>query len=455
MKIKVVGRPLRPHQVEGFERFKDQDWFPIIMEMRLGKSLLAIRWCLHRLASLGITEPRILLVAPTTPLAGWMEELEREAQPYHLLRGSPKSRREYLGRRDAGARWLLVHYGQVANDIEGLIDHRFDAVILDESTRIKNPQAQVTKHLFRYLCESIKVRAVLTGLPNPQSQFELWTQMAWCYGGEWMECDSFWKWRDRVGYLAGFSWEVKEEWRPKIKRQFHDDAYVLTRQQAGLGSIKIPTRRVGDLPGSVRPIYKAAVRDWCIPGLDGEEEAKHNVVVCAWLRRICGGFLPEKRIDSWKYQEVVDLLQGELRGQQAVIWFAFNSELHRLVSELHRVGIRATGVTGAMPLTERRRAGDRFRAGDIQIFCCQIACGRYGLDLSCADVAIYFSNSYSYEDRRQSEDRIVSAVKTTPLLVLDLVTRNTADEDVIQGLKDKRENASYYINRIMSVRRTG
>lgn len=443
-------RPFRPYQAAAFERFKDQDHFPIVMEMRLGKSILAIRWVLHRLRVLGITDPRVLLVAPTTPLAGWMEELEHEGERYHFLCGSPRTRSQYLCDRGTAAPWTLAHYGQIVTHAAHLHAFEFDAVILDESTRIKNPQAQVTKALLKYLCHQIDVRAILTGLPNPQSEFELWTQMAWVSGGEWMGADCFWDWRARVGYLAGFDWEVKKDWRPKIKEQFHAEAYILTREEAGLGSIKIPESRSDDLPISVRRIYRDAVRDWTIPGLQEEVEAKHNVVVCMWLRRITGGFLPDKELPSWKYAEVLDLLKGELHEQQVVIWFAFNKELFRMLALLDKSGISATGVTGKMPLEERRTAVNQFRKGTIQIFCCQIACGRFGLDLSCADTAIYFSNSYSYEDRRQSEDRIVSAVKTTPLLILDLVTRGTADEDVIEGLKAKKSDANYYVNKIMS-----
>ena len=61
-----------------------------------------------------------------------------------------------------------------------------------------------------------------------------------------------------------------------------------------------------------------------------------------------------------------------------------------------------------------------------------------GINLSAADTAIYFSNSWALQDRLQSEDRILSPENNT-LLYIDLITKNTIDEDIMLALQDKRD----------------
>ncbi len=451
-RTEVSGRrKLRWYQQAAFDRFKDEDSFPCVMEMRLGKSILAIRWVRHRLAALGIRKPRILLVAPRTPLIDWMEELERDEQKFTLIHGGPTKRSNLLNGRDG---WFVSTYSSLIFTPE-IKDKPWDAVILDESTTIKNVKARVTKCCHRWF-RDVRLKCILTGLPNPQSELELWSQMAWVNGGSWMDVNNYYKWRTRVAYLAGFSWEVKRDARPKIKAHLHEDAFVLSRSEAKVGSIKIPVRRSGVLAPKERKIYRTAVTRWEIPGIAKENtEAKHNVVICSWLRRITGGHLPTHAIECWKYEELIRLLGEDLQGQQVVIWFAFNQEIHRCYAILKRAGISATCLYGDVSLYERSRRINKFRSGSRRVILCQVACGKYGLDLAVADTAIYFSNSYSYEARRQSEDRIVSANKTNPLAIIDLITENTVDEDVYEGLQKRQEKASYYINAIRNSRRLG
>jgi SNF2 family DNA or RNA helicase len=53
----------------------------------------------------------------------------------------------------------------------------------------------------------------------------------------------------------------------------------------------------------------------------------------------------------------------------------------------------------------------------------------------------YYSNSFSLEDRLQSEDRPHSPGQTNNLGVIDWIAPETLDEKVVQALRDKKELA--------------
>jgi len=66
-------------------------------------------------------------------------------------------------------------------------------------------------------------------------------------------------------------------------------------------------------------------------------------------------------------------------------------------------------------------------------------CGTHGLNLSCADTAIYYSSPLGYEKRRQGQDRIIDIDKKNPPLVIDLICENTVDESLLKANKYKQK----------------
>ncbi len=436
-------RELMPHQAAGMRLFEDRDAAAWLMEMRLGKTLLSIRWALHRLRARRVADPRVLVVAPSTPLVSWMAELDREGEPWALARGPAKVREAAVG----SARWTLTTYESVWRTPAAA--RAWDAVILDESTAIKNTKAKVTRFALRVLARS-PVRAILTGEVEPQGLLDVWCQLAFLGGGSFMGFSNFWRWRDAVAYRAGFEWRIKTPWRAKIKAATHAAAYVLTRKQAGIGSRKVREVRQREMDPAAARLYRQAVREWAVPGV----ETKHAVVVATWLRRISGGHAPGCSLPCWKYGEVLDLLRGELAKEQVVVWFAFNRELARMWRLLKETGVSATWIAGEVPMPERRRRIALFQGGRRRVVLAQIKCARMGVDLSAADTEIYFSSTWSFEDRRQSEDRIEHPKKKTTLLVLDLVTSGSVDEDVIEAMRERRADSAWFARRVMENRRT-
>jgi SNF2 family DNA or RNA helicase len=103
-------------------------------------------------------------------------------------------------------------------------------------------------------------------------------------------------------------------------------------------------------------------------------------------------------------------------------------------------------VHGAMKDSKRLRAKvqERFQNGTTRVVLLQVALGKFGWNLSKSSTAIYYSNTYNFEDRSQSEDRIVHLKKKDDCLYLDLVTLGTPDEDLVEALSVKRMNARLF-----------
>jgi SNF2 family DNA or RNA helicase len=169
------------------------------------------------------------------------------------------------------------------------------------------------------------------------------------------------------------------------------------------------------------------------------------MVVINWMRQVCGGAIAGP---SWKEADLLSILTEELPEEQVVVWFAYNAELAAIWKAVRDAGISATWITGETTMDERAARIQRFQSGTRRVLLIQQACGQYGLDLSAADTAIYYSSTYRCELRMQSEERIFAVGKPNDLLVIDMVTNDSVDEVVLESVAMKKADGSLLLAKI-------
>jgi SNF2 family DNA or RNA helicase len=423
-------KTLRSHQQSELDARRGQDALPLFWDMRLGKSLLTLRWLCEDLRG------PVLVVCPVTPMCGWVRELQDEGLSHTIL-----SRHV-----DTTEQFCLCSYQTLALNPRFATEIDWDAVVLDESTEIKNASTKVAKLAVRYLSRARR-RAVLAGIPDPESRFDLFTQMAFVHGGSWMGSRNFWEWRQRVARKIVFDWIMPHEKEQLVLEEVRATASFLSRKKAGLGSEKVYERRERAMDPDAARELRQVLKTW----KSGPREAKHSIAVATWAHRLCGGFTPtDLELPCWKYDELLSLLAGELLREQIVVWFKFSMEMRRAHRLLVAAGVSVTYVQGATDVKQRMARRDAFHRGDRRVFLIQGGCGKFGYDLSAADTEIFFSNSWSSLARRQSEDRIESAMnKSGNLLVIDLVSLGSPDEDVLESLSGKELSSEETAGRIL------
>lgn len=431
-------REPREHQLRALDYAQGKDHIALFMEMRLGKSMVAIRWAASK-------KGRHLVVAPLSVLPSWAEELEMEGYRSETLHG-------WKGSSLPKSNWFLVNYEALRSRPE-ILRLGFDTIILDESTRVRNPQAQITKMLASHSGLPSR-RAILSGLPAPESALDYFSQFK-ILKGSFMGCESFWDWRAR--HFAAPAW-APYDWQPrfghmsKIKEAVHAAAFVLTRKDANLGPEKVYEKRFVPMIPKQKRLYKEVEKTFEYKNNDVEMATKWATVKFTWLARIAGGFGPVDKefLSNEKAKELLSILEGDLRREKVVVWFRFNRELHYISEVLERAKISHEVITGASDLDARMEASKRFRNSEkVRVMLCQVKCGKFGLNWSVASTAIYFSNSYDFEDRAQSEDRILDVGRKEPLLYVDLISKKSVDESICRALRGKHVNSRVFMNKLV------
>ena len=434
-----MTRTLMPHQKEALEYASRTQHPAFYMEMRLGKTLVAIRW----LISTTDSRRRVLIVAPLAVLPTWQYELGLEGYASCTVTGDLKHREAMVFPSKSGI-WLINYERLLATP--SLATLPWSSIVVDESTRIRTPQAKITKMLTRGF-RSVPSRAILSGLPAPESPLDYFSQFQFLHG-KFCGFQNYWHFRKTLFNLYGFNWVPRGRTVEQIKTEIHKLAFIRTRRNVGIGSKKIYEKRYVYMNPEQKRLYKKIETEFATDFT----ETKWNVTKLLWMARVAGGFEPDtlKTLSDLKTKEIYTLLTSELKDESVVIWFRFNSELLHVSNYLRTKGIRSYAIYGTVPTNDRNIFIQKFKTGEVQVLCVQIKCGKFGVDWSNASTAIYYSNSYEAEERAQSEDRIVHPKKKEPLLYIDLVTKDTVDEDVIQTLKEKNINSKVFMMRLLS-----
>ena len=343
-----------------------------------------------------------------------------------------------------------------------LLRSRRIMMVFDEAGRVKNPSAKRTRLALKAAQLAAYVR-VLNGTPVSNSPFDVYTQVM-------LADPDFWK-RRGINSHDGFctqygQWSTGYAPSPHGARKFPKlDSYRnLDDLQKALSEIgsrvlkedvldlppKLYTRRVFDLSPAQRRIYEQLRQD-SIAWLDGTEgsgskvSATLAIVRMGRLQQITCGYVP---VDGEEPSDPVDIdpenpriaLLLELAEDiphKAIVWARYRADIDRIMAAFEKAGLSAVRYDGSCDDEQRGEAIERFQRGDARFFVANPAAAATGLTLHAARTVIYYSNSFSLDQRLQSEDRAHRIGQEHPVNYIDIVAAETVDEHVQRVLRSK------------------
>jgi hypothetical protein len=456
-----------PHQVPILEYARTHPKAALFVDKRLGKTYCACRWAEYHNAR------RCLVLAPTSAIPGWLDELETDGDLGWDL-SIPQNFREwekYGG--DVTGRFFIVNPQALfrAKRLDGgdlptpksVALYPWDAVIYDETVTIKNPSSQINKIAHACLGK-IPLRCGLSGEFAPEGPTDVFEQMRWIFG-DFMGHVNFWEWRKEFFQELGYDWYPKKGVLSDIKNYIMQKAFVLTRQAAGLKDVSMQERRYCDLPPKTRKAYDhaeiyfevPAAETWAEPGEQCEgvvhgrniRFTSYVPVVRNWLCQMAGGY--PKEFPDLHSDHKLRLLWEVLRERpkdQAVVSFRHNAEIDAADAFLRAKGVTTVVLRGAMTVPDRRQRCHDFRDGKYQ-YALKQAKVHFGMDLSSADWMVRYSLPDAYNDISQDRDRIVNPNKKRSLLYTDLVVKDTVDVDLTTAAPIKTVDARFFMTKLV------
>jgi SNF2 family DNA or RNA helicase len=188
----------------------------------------------------------------------------------------------------------------------------------------------------------------------------------------------------------------------------------------------------------MRAQYKAMERDLMIE-LQNDKTITATIALTKILRLqeiTAGRYLDIK--NNEKINELYDILE-ENGDKNIIIWCRFKGSIKAISAALSEKEISHCIMDG--DTVNRQEIIDDFQAGKYRVFVGQIRTGGIGITLTKSDLTVYYENTFSLEDRLQSEARNHRIGQKNNVLYIDLVYKDSIDEIVLMSISKKQDVA--------------
>ena len=416
---------LRPYQKEGAR------WLAGLGDAGLGALLADDMGLGKTVQALAALRGRTLVIAPTSLLGNWQDEIARfrPALATSVYHGAGRS-------LDANATVTLTTYAILRRDKDALAAVDWDTLVLDEAQAIKNPESQVAQAAFALRGAR---RITLTGTPVENRLEELWSQMHFLNPGLLGGRSDF---DERYAApLAAGDAEVAERLRLRIR------PFVLRRRKAEVAPELPPRTELvlhAVLSVEERAVYDAvaaATREEVLAQLASGAGVMAALEALLRLRQACchPRLLPGQTLDqSAKLELLVDRLDTCVaEGHKALVFSQWTSLLDLVEPRLAAAGLRFARLDGAT----RDRAGvvGSFQAAaGPPVFLISLRAGGTGLNLTAADHVFLLDPWWNPAVEEQAADRAHRIGQDKPVFVHRLVAAGTVEERILELQAKKR-----------------
>lgn len=340
--------------------------------------------------------------------------------------------------------------------LQRLVDSGRWMFCVDESTCIKNPQAQQTKGALS-LGSRAQYNRILSGEPMTNSPLDLLGQY------KLILPEVFGK-MSKTAFIQRFCSVVNKRyggrqfqevtgWSPSGKEMFEKlvarCTTRLTKAQAGLD---LPPCKVTKIPIQMTPLQINAYQQMLHQSqvdLRNGEKVTVDVVVAKMIKlhQITSGLLRDEEgnwieMESPKLKALGELVDKYGR-EPMVIWCNYRKDVERVTAFLQeKHGDFVSMVYGGLTAKQRMQALEDFANGTNPWLVANPQSIGWGLTLTQACKAVYYSHSYNYELRKQSEDRIHRIGQEAEQVdYFNLVVEDTIDSKIVQAVERKRKEA--------------
>lgn len=470
------------HQKEALELSAEKEAFAYFMDMGTGKSKVLIDNAAHLYAQGKID--RVLVVAPNVVHAQWVEEALEDHWPeglglsshfYRTGRVKPKWWMDW-DEMGSGLKFLTINFdnmemlkrlrngrehwelGPLGEELADFIDGGPSLMALDESHKVKNPFSQRTRATTE-IAKGAKYRRILTGSPIANGPEDYFSQMRFL-DPKILGCRSFTGFKHQFCVMGGFQGkkiigynnteELHARMAPYVYRVDKDD--VLDLPPKLYNKIRV------DLTPEQRRIYTEVKEEWRTILKDGTEVTATDAMVrLLRLQQVACGYLPTgqeegefEQIGHNRLEAVDSIIEQSER--KVVIWARFRQDIAQIMAHL---GERAVRYDGEVDEAGREMAKKAYSDpdSDIRFFVGNPQAGGTGLDglQRVTDSVIYYSNSFNFIDRRQSEDRTHRIGTNGTVNYYDIIARRTVDLGIQSSLKRKLDISTMSLGELKSL----
>jgi len=461
------------HQLSGTSLLIENKVYGLFDDMGTGKSKTLI----DAACALNVQKKidAAVIVCPNTVKSNWSDSEEGEIVAngwdnihhgvYEISAGKPLWPLNSLGTHDL--QWIIVNYDVVWRNkteawLKAFMNSRRVLLALDESQFIKTPSASRTRGCWR-LGQHAMRRVIMSGTPitkdirdaYAQYRFLDWTILGYpnfstfksdvivydnngpTVGGKLVKIKEF-KNVEKITALIA----------PYYRRVEKSECLDLPK--------KVYQKRNIPLSKELETMY-IQMKDKLIAEFNGiKVKAPIALTKILKLQQISSGFInytddegnkSTEVFPSPKVRECVQIIEDH--EGSAIVFYQMNAERRMLEVALQEKGISYYALYGDVKTEDRQGILQGFKALERRVVLCQQRTGGIGVNMTAADLVIFFSNDAGWDLRAQAEDRAHRSGQTKSVTYIDLLStvkgKPSIDHWILKLVKQKKDAAGEII----------
>jgi len=255
---------------------------------------------------------------------------------------------------------------------------------------------------------------------------------------------SYYRFRGRYAVMGGYMNKQPIQWRnmDDLKRRIFTCAVRKTKDEC----LDLPDKLYQvvhvDMTAEQATIYKKLKEDFIYEFKDMTVTAPIVLTRLMRFSQITSGFTKDIEGIEHEFKKnpkvdwLVDFIANLPDKAKVVVFCRFRREIAIIEDAFRRVGITHVSVHG--DVKDRIERVKQFNQDkDTRAFIGQMQTTGMGINLTSASYCVFMSNSYSYGDRVQCEDRTHRIGQTNNVTYIDVLARGTIDERIHKVLKKK------------------
>ena len=427
----------------------------IFHEQGLGKTKIAVDLALFWLEE--DTVDTVFIVTKKMLVHNWFDELAIHSHiTPKILSGN---RRDNSIAFNSPILIYIMNYEVISANLE--IIHLFlntcrVGIILDESQKIKTPEAKLTRD-FHSIANKFTRRIIMTGTPVANRPYDIWSQVKFLDDGKSLGT-SFSHFKGSVDLPKGNADLLKDsmcefDYSKRLSDIFDKLKEFSVRETKRTAGLELPDKTILTNYVQLEPlqatIYKSYRKNLAHEFIsegeiiidDAEDILKRllRLVQCASNPRLIDATYKEV---PGKLTKLLELFQEiDLKfSRKAIVWTGFVDNVDWLSKQLQ--SFFPQKIHGRMAIIDRNEAVRRFKTDEnCRVLLATPGAAKEGLTLTVANHAVFYDRSFSLDDYLQAQDRIHRISQREDCFVHNLIAKGTIDEWVDALLNAKYQAA--------------
>ena len=401
-------------------------------DMGLGKTLQAIALLsnLHE-----EKKKKSMVIMPKSLIYNWENEIKKFA-PKLKVGVYYGINRDFSSLKKVDV--ILTTYGTIRNDIENLLEQKFDLLVLDESQNIKNINSQTTKAV---LLLNAKKRIALSGTPIENNLLELYSLFRFLNPEMFGSVQRF-----TNSYILPIQKYSDTSTIEELKKKIYP--FLLRR---------VKKEVLEDLPDKIEKLVYVDMNDehrrfyeerrrYYYSLLQKNTSSQGNfdkffvLQAINELRHIVSSpELETKKIISSKKEVLIENVIEAIENNHKVLVFVnYLSSIESICDSLKENKIKYLKMTGQTK--DRQNLVDKFQSDSrYKVFVMTLKTGGVGLNLVSADTIFIYDPWWNTTVENQAIDRAYRLGQDKTVFAYKMIMRNTIEEKILklQEIKNK------------------